>query len=164
MKKASKNLINEWSSRDTSKDAENRIFLHQLKEDKARIHDVQTKIHNDVFNELDCLDCANCCTTTPPIYTTKDVKRIARHLSISPKQFKHKYTIEDIDGGLVGISVPCTFLNDDNTCKIYEVRPLACRTYPHTDGRDFTRRPELNYKNTIVCPAAYHIVKRLNEV
>ncbi len=91
----------------------------------------------------------------------KDVKRIAAFLGTTPKQFKRKYTIEDVNGELVGIKVPCSFLNEDNTCSIYEVRPLACRTYPHTDDPAFAERPDLNYNNTLVCPAAYHIVKRL---
>ena len=57
--------------------------------------------------------------------------------------------------------VPCTFLNDDNTCQIYEVRPKACREYPHTNQDNFFRRGKLNAKNTLVCPAAFEIVKRL---
>jgi len=163
MTNTSEKLIENWQQKDSIANEKNRSYLQQLKQHKPPIIEQLQSTHSEVFEEVDCLQCANCCKTTPPLYTTKDIKRIARHLAMSAKQFKNKYVLEDINGDLVGIKVPCSFLNDDNTCSIYEVRPLACRTFPHTDDSAYVHRPQLNYQNTIVCPAAYHIVQRLQE-
>ena len=119
--------------------------------------------HQEVFSKIDCRACANCCKTTPPLYTPYDMKRIAKHLGISASYFKMKYTIQDINGEYIGISVPCPFLDKDHSCSIYEVRPQACREYPHTDDIHFQSRPEVNFKNIIICPAAYQIVKKLQK-
>ena len=90
-------------------------------------------LHQETFACIDCLECANCCTTTGPLFTDKDIARIAKHLGIKPSVFTQKYLRIDEDKDYVLQSVPCTFLNDDNRCDIYEVRPKACREYPHTD-------------------------------
>ena len=116
------------------------------------------------LKEADCLSCANCCKTTPALVERSDAKRIAKHLGMSPKGFIRKYLLEDINGELMIQRVPCTFLNTDNTCEIYDVRPKACREYPHTDQKDFNRRSKMNAKNTIVCPAAFEIVERLKAI
>ena len=118
-------------------------------------------IHDEVFSQTDCLECANCCKTCPPIITTDDITRISKYLKISKKQFKRKYILEDIDGSLSLNSVPCHFLQADNKCSIYDIRPEACRNYPHSRQRGFSARAKLNAKNTLICPAMYKIVKRL---
>ena len=155
-------LLNEWEKNKHQGQQDRKAFLESLaSKDVAKVSEMAHSFHKEVFEEVDCLKCANCCKTTPPIYTNKDVKRIAAFLGTTPKQFKRKYTIEDVNGELVGIKVPCSFLLADNMCSIYEVRPFACRTYPHTDDPAFAERPELNHNNTMVCPAAYLIVERL---
>lgn len=134
---------------------------HLRKADGKEVYQAISAIHEEVFAETDCLTCANCCKTSPPIVTRKDAKRIAKSLGIPPKTFIRHYLIEDYDGSLMMNGVPCTFLQGDNTCKIYEVRPEACRRYPHTDELQFKNRPKLNALNTVVCPAAESIVRRL---
>ena len=161
----SKDFISAWKSSLEGELSPLKEFLDDLSQmDKHEVNIAVSKEHKEVFSDMDCLTCANCCKTTPPLYTNKDVKRIAAFLKTTPKQFKRKYTIEDINGELIGIMVPCSFLNSDNTCSIYEVRPIACRTYPHTDDPDFALRSHLNYNNTIVCPASYAIVSRLKTI
>lgn len=113
--------------------------------------------HGRAFERIDCLACANCCKTTPPIVTRKDAKRLAKALQIPPKTFIRKYLIEDLDGTSVMNGVPCTFLQADNTCAVYENRPEACRRYPHTDEEAYPLRPQLNTNNTTICPAAFLI-------
>ncbi len=136
--------ISSWLKNESGSRPERASFLDKLQEGEEHIaYDSQKAIHNEVFSKINCLDCGNYCKTTPPIYTKKDVKRIARHIGITPKTFIRKYTIEDIGGELTGIKVPCHFLNEDNTCSIYEVRPEACRRYPHTDEKEFAERPEM---------------------
>ena len=67
----------------------------------------------------------------------------------------------DEDNDYVLQSVPCTFLGADNYCSIYEVRPKACREFPHTDRKKFQQISNLTLKNVAICPAAYNIVEAM---
>jgi hypothetical protein len=51
----------------------------------------------------------------------------------------------------------------DNYCMIYEIRPRACREYPHTNRRRFHQILKLTWRNTLVCPAVLEIVARLKQ-
>lgn len=131
---------------------------------KDHVFEVVESLHRDVFATTDCLACANCCRSSPPIVTSTDTKRIAKRLTIPPKTFVRQYLIQDVDGSMMMNGVPCTFLQEDNTCSIYADRPEACRRYPHTDERDYAVRAKLNTDNTIVCPAAFEISNRLQRL
>lgn len=121
-------------------------------------------LHDEVFAEMDCLHCANCCKTTSPIFRDKDIDRIARHLGQRPADFVETYLHLDEDGDYVLHSSPCPFLGTDNYCSIYEARPKACREYPHTNRKNFHQILDLTLKNTSICPAAFEVVRRLREV
>ena len=153
-------MLKNWNEKSETNYSDNLSFLNSLR-GKEEWDKIAKEVHEEVFQETNCLTCANCCKTTPALVERSDVKRIARYLGISPKQFIRKYLLEDFNGEMVIQKVPCTFLNSDNTCHIYDVRPKACREYPHTDQRNFNRRSKMNAKNTIVCPAAFEIVERL---
>ncbi len=144
---------------------ENETIARQLKIYKNRHNVDLLKQYNDsVFTEIQCLSCANCCKTSPPMLNQSDIKRIAHHIGIPPKQFIKKYVIEDINGEKSFSTVPCVFLQPDNSCSIYEVRPEACRRYPHTDEEDYFFRAVLNVKNTLICPGAFLIFQKIKTI
>lgn len=120
-------------------------------------------LHEEVFQEIDCLDCANCCKTTSPIFRDIDIDRLARHLGLRPAEFVAQYLRLDAEGDYVLTSAPCPFLGSDHYCSVYEARPRACREYPHTDRKNFHQILSLTLKNTEICPAAFEVVKRLEE-
>jgi Fe-S-cluster containining protein len=68
----------------------------------------------------------------------------------------------DEDGDYVLRSSPCHFLNADNTCSIYESRPLACKEYPHTDRKNMFQILDLTLNNTLVCPVVSRIVSQIS--
>ena len=72
-----------------------------------------------------------------------------------------KYLIMDSDNDYVLKHSPCAFLNEDNSCFIYEYRPKACREYPHTNRKDFHKISQITMKNIEICPAAFNIVEKL---
>lgn len=156
-------LLKNWKNNAENSYSENLEFLKSIR-GQAEWDDTAGKVHDEVFAKTDCLQCANCCKTTPALVERSDAKRIAKFLGLTPKGFIRKYLLEDFNGEMVIQRVPCTFLNEDNTCKIYEVRPRACREYPHTNQKYFNRRAKVNAKNTIVCPAAFEIVERLKGI
>lgn len=121
------------------------------------------ELHDSEFKKTDCLECANCCKTTGPLFTDKDVVRIAKHFKMKQQQFIDTYLRIDEDRDYVLQSVPCTFLRADNLCSIYEVRPKACSEFPHTDRKKFQQISNLTLKNVAICPAAFNIVEEMKK-
>jgi len=119
------------------------------------------RLHDETFAEINCLDCANCCKTTSPLFTDRDINRISKFLKLKPRQFIDQYLRTDEDGDMVLQSSPCPFLFDDNTCMIYEVRPKACAEYPHTNRKKFHQISKITLENMSICPAAFEIVEKL---
>ncbi|MEK6494246.1 YkgJ family cysteine cluster protein [Myroides odoratimimus] len=141
---------------------ENKKYFDKLKKKAPKDLDYQMQeIHDNVFKKTDCLSCANCCKTTGPLFTNADIERIAKHLKMKPQQFIDKYLYIDEDRDYVLQSLPCTFLDNENYCIIYEVRPKACREYPHTDRKKFNQISNLTLKNVAICPAAYEVVEEM---
>lgn len=145
-----------------AKQKEHRKLLDGIKKKPPKNLDYLVQdTHEEVFEEVNCLECANCCKTTGPLYTEKDIDRIAKHLRMKPADFEQKFLRVDEDKDKVLQNLPCFFLNKDNTCSIYEVRPKACREYPHTDRKKIYQINHLTIKNTLICPAAYIFVEKM---
>jgi len=143
-------------------EANNKKFFTKLKKNKSLDLDkVVHQLHNEVFAETDCMTCANCCKTTSPIFKMRDIERISKHYRMKTNDFIEKYLHIDDENDYVLNSAPCAFLADDNSCVIYDIRPDACREYPHTNRRKFHQLLDLTLKNTFVCPAAFEIVERM---
>jgi Fe-S-cluster containining protein len=140
-------------------------LCQKLKKQKPKdLDDTINALDEAAFEAIDCLQCANCCRTTGPKFTSQDIERIARHQALKPGEFTKKYLRVDEDQDYVLQSVPCPFLGDDNYCSIYEVRPKACADYPHTHHRQMHKHMDLVENNATVCPAVAHIVERLKEI
>jgi len=144
------------------KENENRKFFLRLKARVPKDLDVTVhQLHDNVFSEINCLDCANCCKTLGPRITEKDIERIAKFLKLKRESFVRNYLRVDEDGDFVFQNMPCPFLLPDNFCSVYDVRPKACAEYPHTDRRKFHQLFNLTLKNIPTCPAVYEIVENL---
>lgn len=150
-----------------AKDAlvENKKYFQKLKKRTPKRLDLLVQeIHEEEFVRTDCLTCGNCCKTTSPMFTYKDIERIAKHLKMKVAAFIEQYLRIDEDDYHVLKTAPCAFLDEtDNTCFIYDVRPKACAEYPHTNRKKFIQLADLTIKNTEVCPAAYRIVETLKK-
>lgn len=141
---------------------ENRKFFQKLrKKPPKNLDGLMQELHDAEFERTDCLKCANCCKTTGPLFTDKDIERIAKHFKLKPQKFIETYLRLDEENDYVLQSVPCTFLGADNYCSIYEVRPKACREFPHTNRRKFQQISSLTMKNVAICPAAFNIVEEM---
>lgn len=153
-----KNLPNK--AKDTHK--ENKKFFAKLKQKPPKhLDSLMQELHDEEFRRTDCLACANCCKTTGPLFTDKDIARISKHLKMKPQKFIEAYLRIDEENDYVLQSVPCTFLGPDNFCSIYDVRPKACREFPHTDRKKFQQISNLTLKNVAICPAAFNIVEEM---
>ena len=67
----------------------NKFFAKLRKKPPKRLDYLMQELHEDEFSRTDCLECANCCKTTGPLFTDKDVSRIATvsytHLTLPTK-------------------------------------------------------------------------------
>ncbi len=133
--------------------------LNQL--DRRKLDTVFHTAHDEVFTSFDCLSCANCCKSIPPILRDADIRRIASYLRIKPSEFSERFVRRDEDDDMVMNASPCPFLEADNTCRIYPQRPLACAEYPHTDRTRMYQILKLTQNNATVCPAVRMILNKI---
>ena len=146
------------------KQGEHRKFLASLKKKAPKnLDQIVQQVHGEVFREIDCTQCANCCKSLGPLFTEADITRIAKHFRMKLPVFEELYLRVDEDGDKVFQYMPCPFFGDDNLCSIYDVRPKACREFPHTDRKKIYQINHLTIKNTLTCPAAYLFVEKLKE-
>ncbi len=155
-------IIEELPEKAKEKWVENKKYFAKLKKkQRKRLDLLMNEIHDEEFKRTDCLTCANCCKTSSPIFTEKDISRIAKYFKMKEEKFISLYLQRDKEDFMVLKSAPCTFLDQDNSCSIYDVRPKACSEYPHTNRKKFIQLTELTLKNTEICPAVFNIVETL---
>ena len=145
--------------------AADKALLSKLKKAKG-IDDDFHRLHDEAFEHIDCLTCANCCGTTPPRIVPKDVDRLARALRMKPGEFSEAHVATDAaDGELMlrhADEGGCPFLGSDNHCSVYDARPAACRWFPGTNQRKMATHAKVTLENVGVCPAVSGIVERLH--
>src|SRR5271165_6859638 len=84
-------------------------------------------IGQQIEDQIDCTQCANCCREATVRLAERDVLKLAKFLRIKPAQFLRDYTLESEEEGVVlrRTETGCVFL-DGNLCSIYESRPHNC--------------------------------------
>lgn len=144
---------------------QNKELLQKLKRTKPKnLDEIFHRFHQEVFEEIDCLECANCCKTTSPIFQHSDIERLAKALRMRVSEFIDSYLHMDDENDYVLNKAPCPFLGNDNKCIVYENRPKACREYPHTDRKRMFQITQLTYNNTLVCPAVSRILEEVSKI
>ena len=148
-----------WQKKSAERQKEYKQFLTRA--DKNTILKKLPTLHEQAFQKIDCLACANCCKNYSPRFKTPDIKRIARHLKMKEGDFIETYLVLDADGDYVVKTKPCPFLGSDNYCSIYEVRPSDCHRFPYTDEDVIIKRQSLTLKNSTFCPIVYYVLEGL---
>lgn len=143
--------------------ANKKFFAKLKKRPPKNLDGLMVELHEDEFTRTDCLECANCCKTTGPLFTDRDIDRLAKLFKMKQQQFIATYLRLDEENDYVLQSVPCPFLGADNYCSVYDHRPKACREFPHTDRKKFQQISNLTLKNVAICPAAYNIVEEMKK-
>ncbi len=143
----------------------NKKLKNRLRKVKGKELDTQFEaLHHEVFSELDCLDCANCCKTTSPIFLNTDIDRLAKSFRMKSSAFIDEYLHRDEEGDYVLNFSPCPFLGTENKCQVYEDRPKACREYPHTNRKNIHGILELSLQNSLICPAVFKIFDQIGAI
>lgn len=142
-------------------------FLGKVEKNPPKnINAIVDKVDAAVWQEIDCLSCANCCKKMTPTFTAKDIKRIAAHFEMTQDEFKNKWLkFDKKDGDWVNVQQPCQFLNlENNMCGIYEVRPADCAGFPHLKKKKVTEYIHVHQQNIEYCPATFKMVEKWMEV
>lgn len=143
-----------------------RRFLTKIeKNPPRRLDSLTTALEPEVWKEVDCLTCANCCKTMTPTFTPADIKRISSHFKMTPDEFKDKWLVyEKKDKDWQNKKQPCQFLNlKDNKCSIYEIRPADCAGFPHLPKKKMVDYMHVHKQNIEYCPATYKLVEKMQE-
>lgn len=143
---------------------EYQLVVNKLKRNKPKsLENTVHQAHDDAFKQIDCLQCANCCKTTSPVFYDRDIDRLAKHLKMKSVEFIAQYLYIDEVGDYVLKTAPCPFLDYENYCTVYDNRPTACKEYPHTNRKRFYQILDLSLKNTEICPAVVAIFEQLQK-
>lgn len=143
-----------------------RSFLARLeKNPPKKLDQLTAKVEPEVWKEINCMTCANCCKSMTPTYTLKDMKRISAHFGMTVQEFKDKWLDKERGtGDWLNRSVPCQFLDlDTNLCTIYEIRPDDCAGFPHLPRRKMVEYMHVHKQNLEYCPATYRMVEKMME-
>src|SRR6187402_1624576 len=131
-------LLHNWEKRSSERQKDYKRFLARV--DKKTVLRHQQEFHEQAFEKINCLNCANCCKNYSPRFKTPDIKRISKVLRMKEGEFIETYLRLDEEGDYVAKSAPCPFLGADNACSIYEDRPSDCARFPYTDEDVLVRR------------------------
>ncbi|MEO7763366.1 MAG: YkgJ family cysteine cluster protein [Ferruginibacter sp.] len=138
-------------------------FLTKLEKKTPRgLDNLAASVETEVWKEVDCLTCANCCKTMSPTFTKTDIKRISKHFDQTPEAFTKQWLRKDRIGDILNKTEPCQFLNlQDNKCSIYEIRPTDCSGFPHLSKKKMTTYMHVHKQNIEYCPATYRLVEKM---
>ena len=141
-----------------------RRFLTKLEKNGPKnIRSLIDPIEKQVWKEVDCLGCGNCCKTMSPRFNLTDQKRIAAHLDMTVAELREKWLYREKGGDRdwLNRSAPCQFLDlKNNMCSIYEVRPTDCAGYPHL-RKNLHEYGHVHKQNLECCPASYRLVEKM---
>ncbi len=147
------------------KQTETKKLFEKFKKQKPKgLDQLTNELHDQAFEHINCLECANCCRTTGPLLKNKDIERLAGHFKLKPSVFFDKFLRIDEDGDAVFKAMPCPFLGLDNYCSVYESKPNACADYPHTQQRNQLQKLKITYHNSMICPAVAEVVEGLKKI
>jgi len=124
------------------------------------------------FKVIHCGRCGTCCSEPVVPVTDSDVKRICKATGKKASDFVRFYSDEEMSYdpksgiwiqlktgkmamGLKKRSDRCIFLSHIIACKVYQDRPMTCRTFPYMIDFDENGDPEKVHLNRIVdCKSA----------
>ena len=155
--------IKETAEKKEDENWEFRSFLKGYDIEVEELDSVVHRLYEGVYREIDCTACGNCCREISPVLEQEDIERLSRGLGISPENFRERFLVKDekdYSEGFIFNKKPCPFLKV-NLCSHYELRPEACRSFPHLHKEEFGFRLIGVVKNYDVCPIVFNVYEQL---
>ena len=150
-------LIQRYSRHNEAEDMRFRAFLKgRLNLSIEKTDAIVQETTDEVWAQIDCTKCANCCRTLQVVVDRTDIQRLAMRLGMTPAQFTRKYVKTGEDRTQYFAQSPCSFLGEDNRCTVYDDRPKACRDFPYLHAKHFTSRTFMMIANCATCPIVFN--------
>ncbi len=128
---------------------ENRMFFEYLKtQNSSAIDKMVHKINNYLSEEIQCVDCGNCCHHIRPAASVEELS-----LFVEPER------IEEV---MYEPSIQCMH-QKDKKCSIYLERPDVCKSFPYLHLEGFVLRSAGMIQNTEICPIVYYALEELKK-
>ncbi len=157
-------LIERYSRHNEAEDMRFRTYLKVgIDHSNEELDSVVREVTDDVWEQIDCTKCANCCKSLQIEVNKEDIRRLAAKFSMTPQQFTRKYVLTGTDNSKYFAAMPCPFLGSDNRCTVYDVRPAACRDYPFLNKYGFRTRTFMMIESTAVCPIVFNVWDALKD-
>ncbi len=125
------------------------------------------RMAEEVEEQIDCCECANCCKVATVKLSERDIERLARHLRIPVKRFLARYTAESEEEGVIlrrTDETGCVFLAGKE-CIVYDARPDTCQRFPHLvrgNGSIASRMWQF-VDRACYCPIVYNALEAFKE-
>ena len=155
-------LIRRYARENVGEDAQFRTFLkNRLPLSNEALDVIVQETTDNVWAQIDCTTCGNCCRTFEITIDNEDIARLAARLGVSVRAFVKQYVAVEPDKTQHFSLSPCPFLGDDNRCMVYEDRPTSCRDFPHLHSGNFRQRAATMLDNSEDCPIIFNVWQRL---
>ena len=155
-------LIERYSRHNEAEDHSFRTFLKvRSKLSNVELDALAKQTTEEVWSQIDCKTCGNCCRSLEIVVDDGDIARLAGRFKLSVPQFSRRYVRVASDGAKHFESPPCPFLGDDNLCGVYEDRPKACRDFPYLHEEGFRGRTLSMIANSSLCPIVFNVWQRM---
>ena len=126
------------------------------------------RIGEQIEEQIDCTQCANCCKVAGTAIGERDVERLAKHLRVSRERLLTDYTEADETESTGRIlrrtAEGCVFL-EGTLCSVYEARPDVCQRFPHIvrgQGSIASRMWQF-VDRACYCPIVYHSLEAFKQ-
>lgn len=121
------------------------------------------QLAQEVEDQIDCTECANCCRVATAKVTERDAKKLAKFIGMPFEQLWREYTQEDETDERVlkrHEDGACVFL-EGNTCTVYEARPFSCELFPHVVKGEGSRASKMwqYIDRACYCPIVYNTME-----
>ncbi len=156
-------LIARYSRHNEDQDCRFRAYIKLSNLSNAKLDSIVQESTEQVWKQIDCTKCANCCKVLQVVIDDSDIKRLAARVKSSIKAFESKYVSVGRDKVKYFKGQPCPFLGDDNKCQVYEDRPTACHDFPYLHKEDFRSRSLMMLSNLEICPIVFNVWADLKE-
>jgi Fe-S-cluster containining protein len=124
------------------------------------------KIAQQVEENIDCKQCANCCRVATTEVVERDIERLAKFIGMKPIEVLRTYTEVSEDEGriLKRTDAGCVFL-EGNLCTVYEGRPGTCQDFPHLvhGAGSFVSRMWKMADRACFCPIVYNSLEEMKK-
>ena len=141
-----------------------RSFL-KIHADEEELDKQFLALHNELFADYDCRKCRNCCKMYKGTFQEAELEKAAVYMNITTDKFKDIFLeLDEITYSYETRHRPCDFLDEDGECRLGDMKPENCKTYPNTNQPERLVSLYSMLNVVEVCPVAFEIFERLKKI